>query len=63
MKRLIKPRKLRDKSAGKGKWSKKEQINYINFLEDNYDIMKCANQRKNMKIFSKMATYIRSRVP
>ena len=50
------------KHPGEGKWSKKEQINYINFLERQYHTMMSADQRKSKKIFIKMSKAIRTRV-
>lgn len=61
--KIVKARPLVVKPPGEGKWSKKEQTVYINFLTIHYDIMRRGKLRKTKKIFIKMAKSVRTRVP
>ena len=49
------------KKGWEGKWSGKEEVKYVKFLQKHLEIMECKASRKKHKIFNEMAKWMRTR--
>lgn len=57
----VKPRPLPSKRPGFGKWSLREQLSYIDFLQKYWEIAESSYLRKTKKVFLRMSRTVRTR--
>jgi hypothetical protein len=60
-KSTIKPRPVPSKRPGFGKWSLREQLSYIDFLQKYWEIAESSYLRKTKKVFLRMSRMVRTR--